>query len=183
MRAYFKDTDKIIINSLTHDEALIGKQFLSNLSDSKVINAEQRNDVNDDFDGLVLTIQDKVIPPVIPTYLDTDIKITKNTGTSFEASIVLTDEEFIFSDQDYILIDYDQEILDQLFKFMEDLGCTNVVFHTSVNRLMATTTKPLEATYDLPAGAFTYHQVHSDEVFKSSAITIEFKEVPEVSEG
>ena len=56
MKAFFKDNNKIIINSMTYDEALVGKQFLENLQ-GKVIWAEQRNDINDDFDGLVLSIQ------------------------------------------------------------------------------------------------------------------------------
>lgn len=58
MRAFFKDNDKIIINSMDYTEALVGKQFLSNL-EGKCIRAEQRNDINDEFDGLVLTIGEK----------------------------------------------------------------------------------------------------------------------------
>ena len=55
MKAFFKDTDKLIVNSMTYDEALVGKMFLDK-SEGKTIRAEQRNDINDDFDGLVLTI-------------------------------------------------------------------------------------------------------------------------------
>ena len=55
MKAFFKDTDKLIVNSMTYDEALVGKMFLDK-SERKTIRAEQRNDINDDFDGLVLTI-------------------------------------------------------------------------------------------------------------------------------
>lgn len=55
MKAFFKESDKIIINSMTYDEALVGKTFLNNL-EGKALKAEQRNDINDDFDGLVLTI-------------------------------------------------------------------------------------------------------------------------------
>lgn len=57
MRTFFKDNDKIIINSMDYTEALVGKQFLTNL-EGKHIKAEQRYDVNDDFDGLVLSISD-----------------------------------------------------------------------------------------------------------------------------
>lgn len=55
MKAFFKDSDKIIINSMDYTEALVGKQFLKDL-EGKVLVAEQRNDINDDFDGLVLTV-------------------------------------------------------------------------------------------------------------------------------
>lgn len=55
MKAFFKENNKIIINSMDYTEALVGKQFLQDLA-GKVLYAEQRNDINDDFDGLVLTI-------------------------------------------------------------------------------------------------------------------------------
>lgn len=55
MKAFFKDNDKIIINSMDYNEALVGKQFLKNL-EGKALKVEQRNDVNDDFDGLVLSV-------------------------------------------------------------------------------------------------------------------------------
>ena len=55
MKAFFKENNKIIINSMDYTEALVGKQFLQDLA-GKALYAEQRNDINDDFDGLVLTI-------------------------------------------------------------------------------------------------------------------------------
>ena len=58
MKAFFKDSDKIIINSMDYTEALVGKQFLENLKD-KEIKVEQRYDINDDFDGLVISIVEK----------------------------------------------------------------------------------------------------------------------------
>lgn len=61
MKAFFKDSDKIIINSMDYTEALVGKQFLDNLKD-KELKVEQRNDINDDFDGLVISIVDKPEP-------------------------------------------------------------------------------------------------------------------------
>ena len=60
MKAFFKESDKIIINSMTYDEALVGKVFLESLV-NKHIKAEQRNDINDDFDGLVLTVSDGAV--------------------------------------------------------------------------------------------------------------------------
>lgn len=58
MKAFFKDGNKIIINSMDYTEALVGKQFLDNVA-SKDIKIEQRFDVNDDFDGLVISLVDK----------------------------------------------------------------------------------------------------------------------------
>lgn len=55
MKAFFKDNTKIIINSMDYTEALVGKKFLQEL-EGKTLKVEQRNDVNDDFDGLVLSI-------------------------------------------------------------------------------------------------------------------------------
>ena len=55
MKAFFKESTKIIINSMSYDEALVGKQLLAAL-EGKTIKVEQRNDINDDFDGLVISI-------------------------------------------------------------------------------------------------------------------------------
>lgn len=63
MKAFFKDSDKIIINSMDYTEALVGKQFLENLV-GKELKVEQRNDINDDFDGLVISIIETPVDPV-----------------------------------------------------------------------------------------------------------------------
>lgn len=60
MKAYFKDENKIIFNSMDYTEALVGKAFLDN-SVGNTIKVEERYDVNDDFDGLVLSVGDKII--------------------------------------------------------------------------------------------------------------------------
>ena len=57
MKAFFKDSDKIIINSMDYTEALVGKTFLNNVA-TKQVKIEQRYDVNDDFDGLVISLVD-----------------------------------------------------------------------------------------------------------------------------
>ena len=58
MKAFFKDNDKLIINSMDYTEALVGKAFLEGTKD-KTIKIEQRYDVNDDFDGLVISLVNK----------------------------------------------------------------------------------------------------------------------------
>jgi len=75
MKAFFKDSNKIIINSMTYDEALVGKQFLKDL-EGKQLKAEQRNDINDDFDGLVLTIEEI---PTSTTPEEPEEQITEDT--------------------------------------------------------------------------------------------------------
>jgi len=66
MKAFFKESNKIIINSMSYDEALVGKQFLAAL-EGKTIKVEQRNDINDDFDGLVISIVDIPVEEETPT--------------------------------------------------------------------------------------------------------------------
>ena len=84
MKAFFKENDKIIINSMDYTEALVGKQFLNDLA-GKVLIAEQRNDINDDFDGLVLTI---ALPPsageitIVPTTEYQEINPPEGLGFS-----------------------------------------------------------------------------------------------------
>lgn len=60
MKAFFKDNNKIIINSMDYTEALIGKAFMEKAANSDIV-IEQRYDINDDFDGFVITLKDKVV--------------------------------------------------------------------------------------------------------------------------
>lgn len=71
MKAFFKESDKIIINSMSYDEALVGKQFLAAL-EGKTIKVEQRNDINDDFDGLVISVVDIPTPNQEPETTETE---------------------------------------------------------------------------------------------------------------
>lgn len=75
MKAFFKDSEKLIINSMDYTEALVGKEFLNKLA-TKDIKVEQRYDVNDDFDGLVITLVDKVEEPTEP-----ETPVEDETGT------------------------------------------------------------------------------------------------------
>ena len=77
MKAFFKESNKIIINSMSYDEALVGKQFLADL-EGKTIKVEQRNDINDDFDGLVISIVD--IPVNEETTTETPVTETVEQG-------------------------------------------------------------------------------------------------------
>ena len=78
MKAFFKESNKIIINSMSHDEALVGKQFLAAL-EGKTIKVEQRNDINDDFDGLVISIVD--IPVNEEATTETPVQQEEQTET------------------------------------------------------------------------------------------------------
>ena len=62
MKAFFKDSDTIIINSLEHNERLVGETFLNEYSKGATLKVESRNDVNDDFDGLVLSLTEGTTP-------------------------------------------------------------------------------------------------------------------------
>ena len=56
MKAFFKDNDKLIINSLDHNERLVGEAFAEAYKNGATLVMATRNDVNDDFDGLVITL-------------------------------------------------------------------------------------------------------------------------------
>lgn len=62
MKTFFKDNDKIIINSMDYTESIVGKEFIHKVETSNV-KIEQRYDVNDDFDGLVITLENKEPQP------------------------------------------------------------------------------------------------------------------------
>jgi len=70
MKAFFKDTNKLIVNSMDHQEALNGKTFLEKIANS-TITIEARNDINDEFDGLVISL--------IPNEESTEEIIDENT--------------------------------------------------------------------------------------------------------
>lgn len=84
MKAFFKDEKKIILNSMDYTEALVGKAFLDN-SEDKYIIAEQRYDVNDDFDGLVFTIGENVI---------TEEEVQERVDTAVSAALEEQKAEF-----------------------------------------------------------------------------------------
>jgi hypothetical protein len=71
MKAFFKDNDKLIINSFDHNERLVGETFLDAYSKGYTLKVESRNDVNDDFDGLVLTLVEPTPEPTPEPTSDT----------------------------------------------------------------------------------------------------------------
>jgi hypothetical protein len=79
MKAFFKESDKLIINSMSYDEALVGKQFLAAL-EGKVVKVEQRNDINDDFDGLVISIVEPTPEPETTETEPTQETVTEEQG-------------------------------------------------------------------------------------------------------
>lgn len=183
MRAFFKDNDKIIINSMDYSEALVGRQFLKDLSD-KTLSVEGRNDINDEFDGFVFKITDVVIPPVIPTYIDVKFSITQNDTTKLHANVVLniTDLSEIPQQEELILIDYDAVKINALSKYLESLGCTDVLFSPTNGLTASTNGNVIKATYTIPSGTFTFHKVQSQEVIQNNEFKVEFTEVT-VDEG
>lgn len=179
MRAFFKDNDKIIINSMDYSEALVGQQFLKDLS-NKTLSVEGRNDINDEFDGFVFKITDIVIPPVIPTYINTKFNITQNDATKLHADVVLDITDI--PQDDLILIDYDATKINALSKYLESLGCTDVFFNPLAGLNATTNGNTIKATYIIPSGTFTFHKVQSQEVIQNNEFTVEFTEVT-VDEG
>ena len=173
MRAFFKDTDKIVINSMDHSEALVGKQFLSNLQ-GKVLDVEQRNDINDDFDGLVLKITDIVIPEPEINYVGLEYKLVKNDTTDLELTFSVYLDNV---NEEYIMVDYDKDYMNQFFKFLTDIGCTDIKFSPTTGLQAKTNGNIVTAMYTLPKGIFTFHLVGDNRIFQNDLKRVEFEEV------
>ena len=84
MKAFFKDEKKVICNSMDYTEALVGRAFLDNAEDRYII-AEERKDVNDDFDGIVLTVGEHVI---------TEEEVQERVDTAVAAALEEQQKEF-----------------------------------------------------------------------------------------
>lgn len=167
MRAFFKDNDKIVINSMDHSEALVGKTFLSNLND-KYLKAEQRNDINDDFDGLVLTITD--LPEVKPVYQYVDTQfIMEMEALDSTNTLVKLD----VASEDKVIYDYDKDKLDLIIKFLEDIGCYDIEY-TFSDGLSFKVDHIINVEYNIPKGLYLLHEPQSNNVYASNPITITF---------
>lgn len=169
MRTFFKDNNKIIINSMDHSEALVGKAFLETLKD-KDLHIEARNDINDEFDGFVISITDKEQLPDVPFKDNQPISITpqviQNGANKLEIS---------FNDsalKNYILCDYDKESIDNLIKFFEGMRLEDISFNASTGSLTATTKNITNCNYLLPAGSLVYYDIESKKTYENEDITI-----------
>lgn len=74
MKAFFKDENKIIFNSMDYTEALVGQAFLDNAT-GKTVNVEERYDVNDDFDGLVLSVGESIQEQIDKAIVDYEVEV------------------------------------------------------------------------------------------------------------
>lgn len=134
MKAFFKDSDKIVINSMDYTEALVGKAFLNNVT-NKQVKIEQRYDVNDDFDGLVISLVDKE-DKSDDIIVDPTTKIPRGTITYLSGLSIAP------------------EIYDDLIKVLDDSVVTYYKADPSVGRLEAANrfgikiTAPTDYNYD-----------------------------------
>lgn len=59
MKAIFKDSNKLIVTSMTASEAIIAEQFIKDLEEKELtIKIEKRFSNYDDLDGLVISLVD-----------------------------------------------------------------------------------------------------------------------------
>lgn len=166
MKAFFKDNDKIIINSMDHSEALVGKTFLKDLQ-GKCLKAEQRNDINDDFDGLVLTISDLVHPTI--DFKDLEVNFTiaykaiDKTNTEISVKPVYK--------TDYILCDYDDTKVKALMELLSDMKFYDITFSIQ-DGFTFKTDQDIQFKYQIPSGMFLFHEPQTTNEFKSLPIEL-----------
>lgn len=91
MKAFFKDNDKLIINSLDHNERLVGEAFIEDYKGGAELVMASRNDINDDFDGLVITLSESTTPDDNPDVTPSEItEDVVNELLDDESSVVTT---------------------------------------------------------------------------------------------
>lgn len=181
MKTFFKDTDKLIVNSMDYSESLVGKQFLSNLQEEgKTLKVEQRNDVNDNFDGLVISIVNEE-----PTgdgdqefalsTVDLTADVANRPGT---LSINLAPNPETVPDAEmYKLVDCDIEEFQKFYNYLTSNGCSNVTFDLNTQSITADDNPGIKGSFVIPEGMFKLYKFQSNTIYKNTEFTIEF--IPE----
>ena len=176
MKAFFKDNDKIIINSMDYTETLVGKAFLSNLKD-KTLKVEQRNDINDEIDGLVISIinnpdpKPEPGPRPHPTPCTSPISISVMTNNSTDGILKLS------IDTDMILIDYHEGPFGLFVNWLYEHGCEDTMLCIKDNIILGKIEKPIIGKYELPEGVFIFHRPGSNDIITNEKTIIDFFEV------
>lgn len=111
MRTFFKDNNKIVINSMDHTEVLVTKQFMD-LYKEKEVKIEERKDVNDDLDGIIISLDGERVNPLEKTFLRsaTDINTAKSVRedeanirtNAAKCSVEFKDNKIIITDEGLI---------------------------------------------------------------------------------
>lgn len=87
MRTFFKDNNKIVINSMDYTEVLVTKQFMD-LYKEKEVKIEERKDVNDDLDGIIISLDGDRVNPLEKIFLRSASDInTAKSSIEAEANI------------------------------------------------------------------------------------------------
>ena len=111
MRTFFKDNNKIVINSMDYTEVLVTKQFMD-LYKEKEVKIEERKDVNDDLDGIIISLDGERVNPLEKTFLRsaTDINTAKSVRedeanirtNAAKCSVEFKDNKIIITDEGLI---------------------------------------------------------------------------------
>lgn len=181
MRTFFKDNDKIVINSMDSSEALVGKTFLDKLDETKKVCIEARNDINDDFDGLVISIKDADVPEKIPfkdIEVDNSIKyeVLLDEAVKNKISINLRNEAGILCEVNEAKVNH---LLDFILDSYSDDELT-MTFDLSEGTIDIFPSKDAPSfTYVLPEGTFIYYDKETVCNPETTITFPEFKYIPE----
>lgn len=181
MRTFFKDNDKIVINSMDSSEALVGKTFLNKLDETKKVVIEARNDINDDFDGLVISLKDADVPEKIPFK---DVEVDNSISYDVLPDEIEENKVVINLRNDAgILCEIDEAKLQHFIDFILDSYSDDEMtlsFDIEKGTIEMYLTKDAPSfTYTLPEGTFIYYD--GETVCNPEMVIIfpEFKYTPE----
>lgn len=169
MKAYFKDNDKLIINSLDSQEVIIGQNFINDISD-KVITIEARKDVNDDFDGLVITTKTGKQSLPEPTFVDLALKGSETND--------VTNLVFIVKDNDSsVLCDFNEDKVQLFLDYLRNYCIEGSDITFDIENQFKFTLKPEieEISYVLPEAMLTYFDRDKEEFLTNNKLGIIYK--------
>ena len=112
MRTFFKENNKIVINSMDYTEVLVTKQFLD-LYKEKEVKIEERKDVNDDVDGLIISLDGDRVNPLEKIFLRSASDInTAKSSIEAEANIRTNAAKCSVSFKDNIITVVDEGLIE-----------------------------------------------------------------------
>lgn len=169
MKAYFKDNNKLIINSLDSQEAIIGQNFINDIS-NKVITIEARKDVNDDFDGLVITTKTGKQSLPEPTLSDVTLtsKIVENVH-----NLIFT----VKGNDSSVICDYNETKVQLVLDYLSNYCLEGTTPTFDIVNQFKFTLKPeiTEITYVFPEGTLTYFDRDKEEFIINNKFGLVYK--------
>lgn len=169
MKAYFKDNDKLIINSLDSQEVIIGQNFIKDIND-KVVKIEARKDVNDDFDGLVITVETG--KQSLPEPRLSDLTLTSSVTENVHNLI------FKVKDNDSsVICDYDETKVQLILDYLDNYCIEGTHATFDIENQFKFTLRPEieEITYVFPEGTLTYFDRDKEEFITNNKFGLVYR--------